>query len=150
MKNYMEKRNDRNNEGWGLNFWEDPFEGFFKPVMYADKRGSMRTDIKETENSYVMDVEIPGFDKKDVNVSLKDGYLTISAAKGVDKDEEDKKTRRVIRQERYVGSCQRTFYVGDVKAEDVKCKYESGVLSIEVPKADAKKVEGPHTILIEG
>ena len=110
----------------------------------------MKTDVHETEDSYELAIDLPGFKKEEINVDLKDGYLTISATKSLDKDEEDKKQRRVIRQERYVGTSQRTFYVGDVKAEDVKCKYESGVLSIEVPKADAKKVEGPHTILIEG
>ena len=144
-------------------FGENLFDDFFTDpfgVMPAARsnealygkhaRNLMKTDIREAENSYELDVDLPGFKKDEITVDLKNGYLTISAAKGVDKDEEDKKTRRVIRQERYVGSCQRTFYVGDVKAEDVKCKYESGVLSIEVPKADAKKVEGPHTILIEG
>ena len=80
----------------------------------------------------------------------KDGYLTITASKGLDKDEKEKKTRRVIRQERYVGTSQRTFYVGDVRPEEVKCKYESGVLTINVPKADARRIENPHTIMIEG
>ena len=110
----------------------------------------MKTDVHETEDHYELDVDLPGFKKEEISIELKEGYLTISAAQGVDKDEEDKKSRRVIRQERYVGSCQRTFYVGDVKAEDVKCKYEAGVLSVIVPKRDVKKVEGPHTIAIEG
>ena len=74
----------------------------------------------------------------------------MTASKGLDKEEEDKKTRRVIRQERFVGTSQRTFYVGDVKPEEVKCRYESGVLMIEVPKKDVMTVEGPHTIMIEG
>ena len=118
-------------------FWND-----------ADVSG-FRTDIKKVDGSYVLEAELPGFKKEEINVDLKDGYLTISATKSLDKDEEDKKQRRVIRQERYVGTSQRTFYVGDVKAEDVKCKYEAGVLMIEVPKKDVKKIEGPHTIAIE-
>ena len=109
----------------------------------------MKTDVHETEDSYELAIDLPGFKKEEINVDLKDGYLTISATKSLDKDEEDKKQRRVIRQERYVGTSQRTFYVGDVKAEDVKCKYEAGVLMIEVPKKDVKKIEGPHTIAIE-
>ena len=82
-------------------------------------------------------------------MELHDGYLTISATKSLDKDETDQKARRVIRQERYSGTSQRTFYVGDVKPDEVKCKYESGVLSVEVPKRDAKRVNSPHTIMIE-
>ena len=109
----------------------------------------MKTDIKESEEGFTVEMDLPGFCREDISAELKDGYLTISATKSLDKDEEDKKQRRVIRQERYVGTSQRTFYVGDVKAEDVKCKYEAGVLMIEVPKKDVKKIEGPHTIAIE-
>ena len=110
----------------------------------------MKTDVHETEDSYELAIDLPGFKKEEINVDLKDGYLTISATKSLDKDEEDKKQRRVIRQERYVGTSQRTFYVGDVRPEEVKCKYESGVLTINVPKADARRIESPHTIMIEG
>lgn len=110
----------------------------------------MKTDVKELEDSYEVDIDLPGFKKDEIGIELKEGYLTITASKGVEKDEEDKKTRRVIRQERYSGTSQRTFYVGDVKPEEVKCKYDAGVLMIEFPKKDARKVEGPHTIMIEG
>ena len=109
----------------------------------------MKTDVHETEDSYELDVDLPGFKKEEINVELHDGYLTISATKSLDKDETDQKARRVIRQERYSGTSQRTFYVGDVKPDEVKCKYESGVLSVEVPKRDAKRVNSPHTIMIE-
>ena len=109
----------------------------------------MKTDVKETEDGYEVDVDLPGFKKEEINVELHDGYLTISATKSLDKDETDQKARRVIRQERYSGTSQRTFYVGDVKPDEVKCKYESGVLSVEVPKRDAKRVNSPHTIMIE-
>ena len=140
------------------NLFDDLFnDAFNRSLFNVDKTlygknasRIMKTDVHETEDHYELDVDLPGFKKEEISIELKEGYLTISAAKGVDKDEEDKKSRRVIRQERYVGSCQRTFYVGDVKAEDVKCKYEAGVLSVIVPKRDVKKVEGPHTIAIEG
>ena len=140
------------------NLFDDLFNDAFnrslfnvEKTLYGKNAGRiMKTDVHETEDHYELDVDLPGFKKEEISIELKEGYLTISAAKGVDKDEEDKKSRRVIRQERYVGSCQRTFYVGDVKAEDVKCKYEAGVLSVIVPKRDVKKVEGPHTIAIEG
>ena len=137
--------------------WMDfPFERFDRdfwgkknPLYGKNAKNMMKTDIREHEAGYELDIDLPGFKKDEITVDLENGYLTISAAKGLDKDEEDKKQRRVIRQERYVGTSQRTFYVGDVKAEDVKCKYEAGVLMIEVPKKDVKKIEGPHTIAIE-
>ena len=102
----------------------------------------------ETENSYELDVDLPGFKKDEVNVDLKDGYLTISAAKGVDKDEQDK-AGKYIRQERYAGACSRSFYVGDVKAEDVKAKYESGVLTVLIPKKEPKKIVSGTSVIVE-
>ena len=104
----------------------------------------MKTDIKENENGYVMDVEIPGFDKKDVNISLKDGYLTITAEK---KETEEDKKNNYIRRERST-SLSRSYYVGDVSKESVKAKYENGILAIEIPKEEPKK-ELTHNIEIE-
>ena len=108
----------------------------------------MKTDVHETEDSYELAIDLPGFKKEEINVDLKDGYLTISAEKGLDKDEEDKKGR-ILRQERYAGSCSRSFYVGDVKPEDIKAKYESGVLTVLVPKEDIKKSPVSTAITIE-
>ena len=113
-------------------------------VLYEEKFNTMKTDIKETENGYVMDVEIPGFDKKDVNVSLKDGYLTITAEKT--ETDEDKK-HNYIRRERS-SSLSRSYYVGDVSNESVKAKYENGILSIEIPKEEPKK-ELTHNVEIQ-
>ncbi len=140
------------------NLFDDLFnDAFGRSVWNTDKAlygknasRIMKTDVHETEDSYELAVDLPGFKKDEIGIELKEGYLTITASKGVEKDEEDKKTRRVIRQERYSGTSQRTFYVGDVKPEEVKCKYDAGVLMIEFPKKDARKVEGPHTIMIEG
>ena len=108
----------------------------------------MKTDVRETEGSYELDVDLPGFKKDEVNVELKNGYLTIQASKGLDKDESDKKGK-YIRQERYAGACSRSFYVGDVKAEDVKAKYESGVLTVLIPKEEPKKLTSGSKIAIE-
>ena len=94
MRNYLVKRN---NEGNGLDFFDDAFDSLFKPMFYEEKFNTMKTDIKEREDSYVMDVEIPGFDKKDVNISLKDGYLTITAEK---KEEDNGKKENYVRRER--------------------------------------------------
>ena len=141
MRNYLVKRN---NEGNDLDFLDDAFNSFFKPMFYEEKFNTMKTDIKERENSYVMDVEIPGFDKKDVNISLKDGYLTITAEK---KEEDNGKKENYVRRERST-SLSRSYYVGDVAKESVKAKYENGVLSIEIPKEQEKK-ELTHNIEIE-
>ena len=133
------------NDTFGRDMWN-----MDKTLYGKNAARIMKTDVHETEEGYELDVDLPGFKKDEIGIELKDGYLTITASKGLDKDEKEKKTRRVIRQERYVGTSQRTFYVGDVRPEEVKCKYESGVLTINVPKADARRIENPHTIMIEG
>ena len=108
----------------------------------------MKTDIREMDDSYELSVDLPGFKKDEISLDIKDGYLTVSAEKGLDKKEEDKKGR-ILRQERYAGVCSRSFYVGNVKPEDVKAKYESGVLSVVLPKVDQKKLASESKIEIE-
>lgn len=109
----------------------------------------MKTDVKELEDSYEVDVDLPGFKKDEIHLELNNGYLTISAEKALEKDGENKKGK-MLRQERYSGMMQRSFYVGDyVTEEDVKASYESGVLHVFVPKKEAKLPE-KKTILIEG
>ena len=147
-------------------FGENLFDDFFTPFYYDDKdekkaekklyghraQNLLRTDIKETKEGYELVVDVPGFKKDEVKVALKDGYLTVSAAKGLDEEEDDKKTGRYIRRERYAGACERSFYVGeDVKQEDIKAKFENGILSLSVPKpVEQKKVETSKRIAIEG
>ena len=129
----------------------DPFENFFGTMAAPSVKTTpnlMRTDIRETETGFELTIDLPGFDKEGVQAELKDGYLTVSAQKGLDKDEEDKKGR-VLRQERYAGACSRSFYVGNVKPADVKAKYEDGVLSVIVPKEDVKKLASSTAIAIE-
>ena len=111
----------------------------------------MKTDIKEVENGYEFEIDLPGFTKDEVTAELKDGYLTISAAKGLDKDEQDKKSGRYIRKERYAGSCERSFYVGeDITEEDIKGEFKHGILKLFVPKKEAKPaVEQKKYISIE-
>ena len=131
--------------------FRDNFFGGKNPLYGKHAKNIMKTDVRETDKGYELDVDLPGFKKDEVQVQLKDGYLTISAAKGLDKDEEDKKGN-YIRRERYAGSMSRSFYVGKhVTVEDVHPKYESGILSFSVPKAEAKPVEEKkHYISIEG
>ena len=139
---------------YGENMFDDFFGSSFfggrDPLFGKHARNLMKTDIRETDDAkaYRFAVELPGFKKDEISLDVKDGYLTISASKGLDKDEEDKKGR-VLRQERYAGACSRSFYVGSVKPEDVKAKYESGVLTVTVPKEDVKKLSSGSAIAIE-
>ena len=109
----------------------------------------MKTDVKETDGTYELEVDLPGFKKDEINVKLEDGYMTISATKGLDTEKKDKHGK-IIRQERYAGAMQRSFYVGEgVKTEDVKAKYEDGVLKLDIPKKEMN-LPGNNTIAIEG
>ena len=112
----------------------------------------MKTDIKETEGGDELEMDLPGFTKDEIKVSLENGYMTISAAKGLDKDEQDKKSGRYIRKERYAGSCERSFYVGeDITEEDIKGEFKHGILKLFVPKKEAKPaVEQKKYVSIEG
>ena len=137
---------------FGENMMDEFFDHDFfderNPLFGKHARNLMKTDIRENDKEYELAVELPGFKKEEISLDVKDGYLTISAQKGLDKDEKDKKGR-MLRQERYSGVCTRSFYVGDVKPEDVKAKYESGVLTVVLPKEDAKKLPSESKIAIE-
>ena len=126
------------------------FWGKKNPLYGKNAKNIMKTDIREHDEGYELDVDLPGFKKDEISVELDDGYLTISAAKGLDKDEQEKKGK-YIRRERYAGAMQRSFYVGDaVTQEDIKAKFEDGILKLSIPKKDAKAVETKKTIAIEG
>ena len=132
-------------------FFSDPF-GMMVPQSHDPLYGKhgknlMKTDVRETESSYELDIDLPGFKKDEVNVELKNGYLTIQAAKGLDKEEQDKKGK-YIRQERYAGAMSRSFYVGDVESKDVSAKYEDGILKLSVPKQAKKELPKSSTIAI--
>ena len=118
----------------------DAFNDFFRPVFY-NEGAELRTNIKETGTDYELDVELPGYTKDQIKVSLENGYLTISAEKGAKEEDKDK---HYIRKE-ITESCSRSYYVGDYVTEDqIKAKYENGVLSLTVPKAQPKKTEGKY------
>ena len=112
----------------------------------------MTTDVKDTDKGYEVTMNMPGVKKEDVKAELKDGYLTVSAAKGLDQDEQEKETGRYIRRERYAGACQRSYYVGeDITEEDIKAEFKHGILKLFVPKKEAKPaVEEKKYITIEG
>ena len=140
---------------FGRDIFDDFMDGFAFPDVSKELYGKhaknvMKTDVRELDNGYEIIVDLPGFKKDEIEVQLEDGYLTISAAKGLDKDETDKKGN-YIRKERYSGSMSRSFYVGDVISEDdIHGKFENGILQLDVPKKEVKAVETKKRISIEG
>ena len=123
-----------------------------KKLYGRHAKNMMKTDIKEQEDGYELEMDLPGFTKDEITAELKDGYLTISASKGLDKDEQEKETGKYIRRERYAGACQRSFYVGeDVTEQDIKAEFKHGMLKLFVPKKEAKPaVETKKYVTIEG
>ncbi len=144
-------------------FYQNPWLGFddreFKDMekkLYGHRaKNVMNTDIKESDNGYEMEIDLPGFSKDEVTVELNEGYLTISASKGLNRDEaeneKEAKKGNYIRRERYTGACQRSFYIGDgITQEDIKASFKHGILKLDIPKKDAKQVEAKKYIAIEG
>ena len=128
--------------------WEQEFFG--RRDYGKNEKNLMKTDVKETDRTYELDIDLPGFKKEDVKVALENGYLTISAAKGMNKDEKNE-DGKYIRRERYSGSCTRSFYVGDaVKESDIHAKFEDGTLKLSVAKKDPAVEEKKGYIAIEG
>ena len=148
-------------------FGEDMFDDFMRDFPFFDEnagnkiekklygrhaKNMMKTDIKEQEDGYELEMDLPGFTKDEITAELKDGYLTISASKGLDKDEQEKETGKYIRRERYAGACQRSFYVGeDITEQDIKAEFKHGILKLFVPKKEVQpKVENKKYVAIEG
>ena len=138
---------------FGEDLFDDFFDEFRAPAKpgFAGARpinGLMKTDVKETENGFELDIDLPGYGKEDVTAELKNGYLTVSAKKGHEND----KKGHYIRRERFYGSCSRSFFVGkEVTEEDIKAKFENGILIVTVPKKEPQpKVEEKKYIQIEG
>ena len=141
-------------------FGEDLFDDFWgfptrelanidKHLYGKNAQHLMKTDVHETETDFEMDMDLPGFKKDQIKINLENGYLTIAASK--EHDNEKKRLGKVIRQERYAGAMQRSFYVGDgVNVEDVKAKFEDGVLKLTIPKKELKELPSNTTIAIEG
>ena len=143
---------------FGENLFDDFFDDDFSmfpaltgrnPLYGKHAKNLMKTDVRETENTYELDIDLPGFKKDEISIDLKDGYLSISAAKGLDRDQEDKKGK-YIRQERYAGACSRSFFVGEgVEPKDVSAKFEDGILKISLSKQVKKELPQSPRIAIE-
>ena len=142
---------------FGENLFDDFFDDMSREMRQMDRRlygknaaREMKTDVHEHEDHYEVDIDLPGFKKDEINLSLENGYLTVNAAKGLDEEEKDKKGK-LIRQERYAGSMTRSFYIGDTVTEDeIKAKFENGVLQLSIPKKEAEKIPEKKLIAIEG
>ena len=141
-------------------FGENLFDDFFRfpdfdrdveKKLYGKHAAQvMKTDVHEHDDHYEVDIDLPGFKKEEIGLELNNGYLIVSANKGLDKDEKDKKGK-LIRQERYSGSMQRSFYVGEnITEEDIKASFKHGVLNLTLPKKDKEKLPEKKQILIEG
>ena len=133
MKNYITHRNS--------DLFDQAFESLFRPFYVDSDSTFMKTDIKETDKNYLMDVEMPGFDKKDISLKFESGYVTISAKK-----EAGDNDSRYLRRERAV-SCSRSYYMGDVDEKQIKAKYENGVLTVTIPKEKPEQTK--HHIVID-
>ena len=133
-----------------MNFdFDKEFERMGRPLYGKHAQNMMKTDVRESEKSYELDIDLPGFSKDEITVQLENGYLSISAAKGLDKDQENK-DGKYIRRERYAGSMSRTFYVGDALTQnDIHAKFEDGILRLTVPKKEPAKIEQNKYIAIE-
>lgn len=140
-----------------MDVFDDFDRSFFRGFGNADRalygkhaQNIMKTDVKETDEGYEVDVDLPGFTKDEIHLELNNGYLTISTEKSLEKTHENQRGK-MLRQERYAGMMQRSFYVGEyLTEEDIKASYESGVLHLIVPKKEAPKVPEKKVILIEG
>ncbi|RKI31348.1 Hsp20/alpha crystallin family protein [bacterium 1xD8-6] len=139
---------------FGENLFDDwmdfSFPNIEKALYGKQTQNVMKTDVKETSQGYEVDIDLPGFKKEDVTAKLENGYLTIQASKGLNRDEKDEEGK-YIRRERYSGSMSRSFYVGEgMKQEDIRAKFEDGILKLTVPKLDKEALEKKHYIAIEG
>ena len=145
-------------------FGNDMFGDFFTDPWFDDKefkdmqkklyghraKNVMSTDVKEVENGYELEMDLPGFKKDEIKASVENGYLTISAARGLDEDEKDKKSGKYIRRERYAGACERSFYVGEgISQDDIKASFQHGILKLFIPKEPEKSVEEKKYVAIE-
>ena len=136
-----------------MNFpFEQDFWGKKNPLYGKHAKNMMKTDIREHDEGYEVDIDLPGFKKDEIKASLENGYLTITAEKGLEKDQKEEDGKKYICRERYSGSCQRTFYVGDeIEQDDIKASFKHGILRLDIPKKQPKpQVEEKKCISIEG
>ena len=145
----------RTAESWGctqVDEYADAENELTKVYAITRNEWQMLTDIKESDKGYELEMDLPGFKKDEIKASLENGYLTITAEKGLEKDQKEEEGKKYICRERYSGSCQRTFYVGDeIEQDDIKASFKHGILRLDIPKKQPKpQVEEKKCISIEG
>ena len=134
----------RKNSGFDL------FDDFFKDDDFFSQRTNslMKTDIKEKKDKYIVEMDLPGYNKENIDIELNNGYLTVTAK--VNKENKEGEEERFVRQERFYGECSRSFYVGnDVEKEDIEAEFKNGILKIDIPKKEEKKIETTKRIEIK-
>ena len=139
------------NNNLGFSLFDNMFDDMFRNPFFESSNNTrlMKTDIQEKDDKYILDMDLPGYDKEDIKAQLKDGYLTITAQKNTSNEDKDEKGN-YIRRERYCGKCSRSFYVGDsIKEEDIKANFNNGILQLSFPKEVARKDEGTKYITID-
>ena len=139
------------NNNLGFSLFDNMFDDMFRDPFFTNSSATklMKTDIQEKDNNYILDMDLPGYDKSDIKAQLKDGYLTITAQKNTSKEDKDEKGN-YIRRERYCGKCSRSFYVGEnLKEEDIKASFSNGILELTFPKKVEKKEEKIKYITID-
>lgn len=140
----------RNNKNYSVGVFNDRLWDEFFDTQWGRHRNNvqMKTDIKEEDDKFILEIDVPGFDREDIKLSMEEGYLKVEAFKEESKEEDDKKGT-YLRRERYYGSCSRCYYVGDIKQESIKASHKNGILSIAIPKQNPKEVEVKKYISIE-
>ena len=139
------------NNNLGFSLFDNMFDDMFRDPFFTSSNTTklMKTDIQEKDDKYILDMDLPGYDKEDIKAQLKDGYLTITAQKNTSNEDKDEEGN-YIRRERYCGKCSRSFYVGDsIKEEDIKANFNNGILQLSFPKEVARKDEGTKYITID-
>lgn len=139
------------NNNLGFSLFDNMFDDMFRDPFFTSSNTTklMKTDIQEKDDKYILDMDLPGYDKEDIKAQLKDGYLTISAQKNTSNEDKDEKGN-YIRRERYCGKCSRSFYVGDsIKEEDIKASFNNGILELTFPKEVPQKEEEMKYITID-
>ena len=139
------------NNNLGFSLFDNMFDDMFRDPFFTSSNTTklMKTDIQEKDDKYILDMDLPGYDKEDIKAQLKDGYLTITAQKNTSNEDKDE-MGNYIRREIYCGKCSRSFYVGDsIKEEDIKANFNNGILQLSFPKEVARKDEGTKYITID-
>ena len=139
------------NNNLGFSLFDNMLDDMLRDPFFTSSNTTklMKTDIQEKDDKYILDMDLPGYDKEDIKAQLKDGYLTITAQKNTSNEDKDEKGN-YIRRERYCGKCSRSFYVGDsIKEEDIKANFNNGILQLSFPKEVARKDEGTKYITID-